>query len=66
MYVTALIPLKSVAKFELSFSYILIAFYHIFIACTLLEIGRDKHGPVDCGSTTHYATFNFRLIKVLV
>ena len=42
------------------------AFYHIFIACILLEIGHDKHAPVDCGSTTRYATFNFCFIKVLV
>ena len=37
--------LKSAWKLELSFSSTL---YFIFIACVLLEIDRDKLGPIDC------------------
>ena len=39
LVVTVLLPLKSVAKLELSFNILLDC---IFVACTFLEMGRDS------------------------
>ena len=47
---------------EISFSSTLL-FYFFFMACVLLEIRRDKLGPVDSGRVLRPITFNFRLVR---